>query len=100
MKDDARSEMRRYAIGAVLSAALTLLAFWAVMSHGMARSTALWIVGAAALAQIVVQMRCFLHVGSSSKREDLHLILFSLVLGTLMVGGTIWIMSSLHDRMY
>ncbi|RYH04466.1 cytochrome-c oxidase [Salipiger sp. IMCC34102] len=97
---DARAEMRRYAIGAILSAVLTLAAFWVVLADGVARGTALWIVGAAGVAQIAVQLRCFLHIGSASKREDLHLILFSALLAGLMIGGTIWIMTSLHGRMH
>ncbi|QYX56004.1 cytochrome C oxidase subunit IV family protein [Roseovarius sp. SCSIO 43702] len=99
MKREARSELRRYVTGAALSAAFTVLAFWAVMGSSLPRMTALWVVGLSAIAQIAVQLRFFLHIGWRQKREDLQLILFSLLLLGLMIGGTIWIMSSLASRM-
>ncbi|MCL3883138.1 cytochrome C oxidase subunit IV family protein [Marivita sp. GX14005] len=100
MKTDARSELRRYITGAALSALLTAAAFWAVVSDGVTRGTALWIVGLCALAQIAAQLRFFLHIGAHTKREDLYLILFSVLLAGLMIGGTIWIMASLQTRMH
>lgn len=94
-----RPEFRRYVTGAVLSGALTGLGFWSVMGTGWSRALTLWIVGIAAVAQVAVQLRCFLQIGWNQKREDLQLILFSVLLLGLMIGGTIWIMSSLAARM-
>ena len=55
----------------------------------------------AALVQIVVHMRFFLHVDlSRQKREDLQLILFTVLLLALMGGGTIWILTDLAARMH
>ncbi len=96
---DKRRDRRRYLIGAGLSLLLTALAFAAVLM-GPGRATALWIIGAAAVAQIVVQLRWFLHIDlSRQKREDLQLILFSLLLLGIMAGGTIWILANLSQRM-
>lgn len=101
MTGDAKRELRCYIVGAVASAALTAVAFWAVMAAPFPRAAMLWTVGAAGLAQIAVQLRCFLHLGwRNQQREDLQLILFSLILLGLMVGGTIWIMASLEPRMH
>ena len=70
----------RYLIGAGLSALLTILAFAAV-ALGLSRGVALGIIGVSAVAQVIVQLRCFLHIDfSRQKREDLQLILFSLLL--------------------
>lgn len=99
MTPEARSDLQRYIIGVALSAVLTVIAFWAVTEVSMTRMAALWIVAAAALAQIAVQLRFFLHIGWRQKREDLQLILFSALLLGLMIGGTIWIMTSLAGRM-
>ncbi|HIC66327.1 MAG: cytochrome o ubiquinol oxidase subunit IV [Paracoccus sp. (in: a-proteobacteria)] len=99
MSDDRRGELRRYVRGFVVSAALTGLAFWAVAGSGLTRPSALWIVALAGIAQVAVQLRCFLHIGWRQQREDLHLIGFSLLLMGLMIGGTVWIMGSLGDRM-
>jgi cytochrome o ubiquinol oxidase operon protein cyoD len=53
------------------------------------------------LAQVVVQFRYFLHINLSlQKREDLLLILFSVLLLAIMAGGTIWIMANLAHRMH
>jgi cytochrome o ubiquinol oxidase operon protein cyoD len=88
-----------YVTGTVLSIVLTLAAFGAVLS-GAGRGLALAIVAAAAVAQIAVQLRFFLHLGfSGQKREDLQLVLFSLLLLTIMAGGTIWILTNLSGRM-
>jgi cytochrome o ubiquinol oxidase operon protein cyoD len=101
IRAQAQHEFRSYVIGGILSIALTVLAFTTVLWFDLARSTTLAIVGIAAVAQIVVQLRYFLHIDlSGQKREDLQLILFSLVLLTLMAGGTIWIMGDLAGRMH
>ena len=101
MTDDERQERRRYGIGAGLSAVLTAVAFWAVLGGAVSPATGLTVLGLAAILQIGVQLRCFLHLDwTSQKREDLQLILFSLMLLGIMVGGTIWIMGSLASRMH
>ncbi len=98
---EAQHELRSYLVGGALSAVLTLLAFAAVLWFDLARATPLTIVAVAGVAQLIVQVRYFLHIDlSRQKREDLQLILFSLLLLTLMAGGTIWIMGNLAGRMY
>lgn len=95
-----RAEFRSYIVGLVLAAALTGIAFSAVAVPDLSTATRLWIIGAAALAQIVVHFRFFLHIGlGRSTRDDLQLILFTVLIIALMVGGTIWIMGHLHMRM-
>jgi len=107
-----RRERWSYLIGAALSVGLTLLAFGAALSTGstllplgvskpgLSRTTALWIIALAAVLQILAQLRFFLHIDlSRQKREDLQLILFSLLLLSFMVGGTLWILGNLSQRM-
>lgn len=96
-KADERRERRGYVIGAALSVALTMLGFGSVWA-GLG-ALAYWIIGLAGFVQIVVQLRCFLHIDlSRQKREDLQLILFSSLLLGLMVAGTIWILHN-QDKM-
>lgn len=96
---DFSKDRRGYIIGAVVSLLLTVIAFTAALS-GIARTTALAVVAVAAVVQIVTQVRFFLHIDlSQQKREDLHLILFSLLLLAIMAGGTMWILSDLSGRM-
>ena len=100
MTDEARTELRRYYVGALASAALTLAAFLCVTGLPWSRTATIWTTGALGIVQIAVQLRCFLHFGwRGRRREDAQLIAFSLLLLAVMAGGTIWIMSSLHGRM-
>lgn len=93
-------ELRSYFIGYSLALVLSALPFGLVAWGGLATATTLATVAVFALVQIVVHFRFFLHIGfSAQKREDLKLILFSVLLFTLMAGGTIWIMVNLHARM-
>lgn len=95
-----KSELRPYLIGFVLAVLLTVPPFAFVAWHGASRSTLLWIIAGAAIAQIAVHLRFFLHINlSKSKRDDLQLILFSLLIVVMMAGGTIWILSNLRYRM-
>jgi cytochrome o ubiquinol oxidase operon protein cyoD len=95
-----RNELRSYIIGLALAATLTAVAFVAVAKGMASRPALLWIVGVAALAQILAHFRFFLQVDlSRSKRDDLQLILFSMLIAFLMVGGTIWILGDLRMRM-
>ncbi len=96
---DKSLDRRSYLIGAVLSVVLTLVAFATVLM-GQKHGPALSIIAIAALAQTIVQLRFFLHIDlSRQKREDLHLILFSLVLLLIISGGTVWILTNLSHRM-
>lgn len=53
-----------------------------------------------AIAQIIVHLRIFLHINlSKQRREELQLLLFSLLLLAIMALGTLWIMADLYQRM-
>jgi len=100
-QDSADSEIRSYAIGFTASLLLTVGAFAAAMSDLPLR----WKIAcicAAAILQIVVHMRNFLHLSFSGgqSREDLLLVLFSATLLVIMAGGTWYIMSDLSGRMH
>ena len=95
-----KSELRSYIAGYVLSVLLTVPPFGFVAWHGASRSTLIWIIAGTAVTQIAVHFRFFLHINlSKSKRDDLQLILFSLLIVALMAGGTIWILGNLRARM-
>ena len=96
---EARRERRNYLLGTGLSILLSLLAFGSVIGP-FGKTTALWVISVSAVVQILVQLRFFLHIGlGRQKREDLLLILFSLLLLCIMVGGTLWILTNLAQRM-
>jgi len=94
-----RRDFRSYVWGAGLALVLTLVPFALVHRGGMARFPLLIVIGAFALVQMIVHFRFFLHIRFSQKREDLQLIVFSALVLIILVGGTVWIMSSLALRM-
>lgn len=94
-----RRELRSYIVGFALAVVLTGAAFLMV-AWRVAPTTAHVVIGVAALAQVVVHFRFFLHISwQRSTRDDLQLILFTTLIITLMAGGTIWILANLHHRM-
>lgn len=101
LKREERQHFHSYVWGAGLALLLTLVPFALVQwtPGGISRTTLLIIIGAFALVQMLVHFRFFLHIGFKKKRDDLQLILFSVLLLTIMVAGTIWIMASLAIRM-
>lgn len=98
MQDEHR-EFRSYVWGAGIALLLTVVPFALLYWSGLPRLTLLIVIGGCALVQILVHFRFFLHISGAHKREDLQLILFSALLLTIMVSGTVWIMASLALRM-
>ncbi|WMS41934.1 cytochrome C oxidase subunit IV family protein [Acuticoccus sp. MNP-M23] len=100
-KELARRERRTYAVGFVLSLILTVLAFAALLSD-LPTTFKIIVIVVAALMQITVHMRSFLHLSFSGReaREDLLLVFFSVSLLAIMAGGTWYIMTDLSGRMH
>lgn len=74
--------------------------FASVAFTALARIWLLWIIGACAIMQVVAIFRFFLHIDlSRQNRDDLQLILFSVLIVCLMVGGPIFIISNQHSMM-
>ncbi len=89
-----------YAIGYALALVLTLGSFSLVYYRLASPITGFAIILALGLIQIIVHMRCFLHMSlQRSARSDLMLVLFSTLIIALMVGGTLIILSNLYLRM-
>jgi cytochrome o ubiquinol oxidase operon protein cyoD len=79
---------------------LTGAAFATVYLHVLKAREAFFTVLGLGLAQMIVHVRCFLHIDlRRSARADLQLILFSSLIIALMVGGTLVILANLRDRM-
>ena len=95
-----RREVRTYLIGYAAALVLTCAAFAFVRWPVMASQATFAMILVLALAQGVVQFRCFLHISlARSARDDLQLVLFSSLIIALMVGGTLVILFNLHGRM-
>ena len=101
--DDAATHgsRRGYLIGFGLSAVLTFLPFWLVMTGtlGTAQATAIAIVGLA-FVQIVVHTIFFLHVTTRAEGGwTLLALIFAGVMIAIVISGSLWIMYHLGSNM-
>ena len=95
-----RHEVRGYLTGFCLAVALTLVPFAMVWSGAFGTAAVIGVIAVLGLIQVAVHVRYFLHVdGSLDHREELHLLIFSLLLLFLMAGGTIWVVLNMNMRM-
>jgi cytochrome o ubiquinol oxidase subunit IV len=89
-----------YLTGFVLSIILTAIAFALVATGALSHTATVFCLFAAAILQIFVQLHYFLHLDRSSAMYwDVLSLLFTFFIMFLFVGGSIWIMYSLHYRM-
>jgi cytochrome o ubiquinol oxidase operon protein cyoD len=89
-----------YTIGLVLSVILTATSFW------VANTSLLWAPGVPlglavlAIAQMGVHLVFFLHITTGSDNTNNVLALaFGMLIVTLVVGGSLWIMTHLNENM-
>ena len=95
-----RHGLTSYLIGFVLAVLLTAIPFWLVYTHALPPQRTLLVIGIAAMLQVLVHLRFFLHINfTTTPKENLLAISFTAVLIFLMVGGSLWIMIDLHQRM-
>lgn len=91
---------KSYATGFILSIVLTIIAFGIVMSGVQSRPFVLLTIIVAAIAQILVHLHYFLHLRTSSDaRWNTMALIFTVLLMTLFIGGSLWIMYNLNYRM-
>ena len=92
--------LKSYLTGFVLSLILTAIPFTLVMTSTWSSSATLAVIFSAGIVQILVHLHYFLHLDTSSAaRWNVLALIFTILIMVLFVGGTIWIMNSLHYRM-
>jgi len=95
-----RTDFLTYGSGYLLAIALTGAAFALVHFHAGSPAGDFAIVLVLGLVQIVVHMRCFLHMSRQrSARADLMVVLFSVLIMAVMVSSTLVIHFNLRARM-
>jgi cytochrome o ubiquinol oxidase operon protein cyoD len=95
-----RGSFRSYATGFILSIILTVVPFALVMSGRLCGTAVLSAIFAAAVVQIMVHLHYFLHLdASSAMRWNVLALLLTLLIMTLFVWGTLWIMGHLNYRL-
>ncbi|HSX08265.1 MAG TPA: cytochrome C oxidase subunit IV family protein [Candidatus Saccharimonadales bacterium] len=92
-----RGTFGAYVSGFVLSIALTIAAYLCVTQQLFTHRLVIAAIVVLALAQFIVQLVCFLHVGKS--RSKLLILLFMIGVVGIVVGGSLWIMNNLNYRM-
>ncbi|MFC7399259.1 cytochrome o ubiquinol oxidase subunit IV [Chelatococcus sp. GCM10030263] len=92
--------LRSYLTGFMLALILTAIPFAMVATKLLSGPATLIVIALAAVIQILVHLRYFLHLDlTSTPRENLLAIAFTVVLILIMLGGSFWIMFDLHHRM-
>lgn len=91
-------QYRSYVIGFVLSVIATLTAYFLVVHKVFSPAVLVYVVMAIAVAQLIVQVVYFLHIGRGSKWK-LQTFLFTLLVVIIIVAGSIWIMNNLNYNM-
>jgi cytochrome o ubiquinol oxidase operon protein cyoD len=92
---------RSYLIGFLLSAVLTAIPFWLVMT-GVLDNVQATVIAVIALAfvQIVVHTIFFLHVTTKAEGGwTLMTLIFTMVIIALVISGSLWIMYHLNSNM-
>jgi len=92
---------RGYLIGFVLSAILTAIPFWLVMTGVLQnRQTTVLVVVALAIVQILVHTVAFLHVNTKAENGwTLMAMVFTAVLVAITICGSLWIMYHINSNM-
>lgn len=94
------AELRRYAIGLVLAAALTAAAFLSIGTHLIYGPGIVMAVVVFGLAQVGIHLVFFLHLTTAPDNTNNALALaFGLLIVCLIVFGSIWIMYHLNHNM-
>ena len=96
-----RGSFKSYTTGFILSIALTAIAFGLVIqSEALPRWVVFVTIFSAATVQILVHLHYFLHLDTSSKaRWNILALMLTVLIMTLFVGGSLWIMFNLNHRM-
>jgi cytochrome o ubiquinol oxidase operon protein cyoD len=92
--------LRTYLTGFALALILTAIPFALVAFEALPRLPLLILIAVAAVVQILVHLRYFLHLDlTTTPRENIVAIVFAAILIFIMVGGSLWIMLDLQQRM-
>ena len=95
-----RGTLTSYLTGFLLALILTAIPFGIVASGAFSPAATIFAIFSAGAFQIVVHLHYFLHLDTSSAaRWNVLALIFTLLIMTLFVGGSLWIMWTLNYRM-
>jgi cytochrome o ubiquinol oxidase subunit IV len=98
--DAAHGDMKSYAIGFALSIALTTASFATVMSGVVPHAWRLASIVALCVAQLLVQLVYFLHLGTAkTQAQNTGIFICTGVLIAIVVAGSLWVMHNANINM-
>jgi len=93
-------DVQGYLFGLVLAAVLTVASFYVVYTHLIWAPAITIALAVLAVAQIGVHLVFFLHLTTAPDNTNNVLALaFGVLIVALIIGGSVWIMDTLDDRM-
>jgi cytochrome o ubiquinol oxidase subunit IV len=88
-----------YVIGFILSLALTLVAYLVIAQHMFSKKVLILTIVGLAFVQMIIQLIFFFHLTKEAKpRWNLQIFLAMFFLIAIIVGGSLWIMFNLDER--
>jgi cytochrome o ubiquinol oxidase subunit IV len=94
------ASLKGYVIGMALSLLLTLAAFGAVMTHVVPQGLGLPLIVVLCVAQLVVQLFYFLHIGTArDQRSNTGIFICTAFLIAVIVGLSLWVMHNANANM-
>lgn len=98
--DSSHGSVKSYIIGFILSIILTVIPYALVVNHELSRKMLVLSVILFAIAQLLVQLIFFLHLGMKPEQRNNTLsFLFTLIIVVLIAGGSLWVMWNLNYNM-
>ena len=98
--DPAHGSMKSYVVGFILSLVLTVLSFGAIMSGVVPHDMMLPAIVILALAQLLVQLVYFLHMGTGpTQRNNTAIFAFTGLIIVIVVAGSLWVMHNANVNM-
>ena len=95
------SKLQHYSLGFASSILLTVAAYLLTVHHVMTGWALAYTIVGLALAQVVVQLVFFLHIGHETEpRWNLLALDFTLIIVVILVIGSLWIMNHLDYNMH
>jgi len=97
---ESRGSLKTCTAGFILSIILTVIPFALVVNGEASRKAMLLCICCAGILQILVHLHYFLHLDlSSAQRWNVLALLFTFLIMTIFIGGTLWVMYALNSRM-
>nr|BET44359.1 MAG: cytochrome o ubiquinol oxidase subunit IV [Candidatus Aschnera chinzeii] len=95
-----KRKIKNYIIGFIASVILTLIPFGLVFSDIVSKKYTLIVIILSAIIQIIVHLIYFLHINTNKANQwNLLALIFTLIIITIIISGSIWIMHNLHLNM-